>query len=169
MPDMVAKEWFAVYTKPRWEKKVYASLSAKGILAYCPINKVVRQWSDRKKTVEVPLFASYVFVCILPEEQLSVRMTAGVVNFVYWLGNIARIRPEEMEQLRAFVSQNGNILLERLDYRRGDIFQIDAGPFKGQQAAVTGVHKNKLELILKSMNVRLVVSYNKSGDEQPLS
>ena len=50
--------WHAVYTKPRWEKKVAALLDAKGIEYYCPLNRVVKQWSDRKKTVLEPLFKS---------------------------------------------------------------------------------------------------------------
>ncbi|MEI9958604.1 MAG: transcription termination/antitermination NusG family protein [Ferruginibacter sp.] len=54
--------WHAVYTKPRWEKKVAALLEARGIEYYCPLNKVVKQWSDRKKVVLEPLFKSYVFV-----------------------------------------------------------------------------------------------------------
>jgi transcription antitermination factor NusG len=152
-----AKEWYAVYTKPRWEKKVFAALERQDITAYCPLNKSVRQWSDRKKTVELPLFTSYVFVQIGRAEELKVRMTPGVVNFVYWLGKIAVIRDEEMESLKAFVAANNNIRVERLAYSKGDIIEIESGPLKGQQALVKDVRKNKLELILKSMNVKLVV------------
>ena len=54
--------WFAVYTKPRWEKKVSGILDDNGIENYCPLNKVVKQWSDRKKVILEPLFKSYVFV-----------------------------------------------------------------------------------------------------------
>ena len=43
--------WYAVYTKPRWEKKVASLLDVKGVENYCPVNKVVKQWSDRKKTL----------------------------------------------------------------------------------------------------------------------
>ncbi len=59
---MSSKHWYAIYTKPRWEKKVHHLLSEKGLEAYCPLNKVTRKWSDRMKTVEEPLFKSYVFV-----------------------------------------------------------------------------------------------------------
>jgi transcription antitermination factor NusG len=55
-------KWYAVYTRPRWEKKVAALLLHKGIESYCPLNKVRRRWSDRTKTIEEPLFKSYVFV-----------------------------------------------------------------------------------------------------------
>lgn len=159
MPTPESKEWYAIYTRPRWEKKVYDRLTAQNIAAYCPLNKVTRQWSDRKKVVEVPLFTSYVFVQITPEEQLPVRMTPGVVNFVYWQGRIARIRAEEMAELQAFVANNEQIRLERLSYEPGDHFEIENGVLKGQPAVVQSVRKNKLELILMGLNMKLVVDY----------
>jgi hypothetical protein len=51
-------KWYAVYTRPRWEKKVAEILTDKKIENYCPLNKVVRQWSDRKKIVHEPLFTT---------------------------------------------------------------------------------------------------------------
>src|ERR1700759_2085013 len=59
-----AKNWYVVYTKPRWEKKVAKQLEQKKIEHYCPLNKVQRQWSDRKKIILEPLFSCYVFVCL---------------------------------------------------------------------------------------------------------
>ena len=153
------KEWYAIYTKPRWEKKVYAALLQQGITAYCPLNRVVKQWSDRKKLVELPLFTSYVFVQIRQTEQLSVRTTAGVVNFVYWLGRLARIHDAEMESLKSFVATHNNICIEKAAYHKGDAFEIESGLLKGQQALVEKVRKNKLELILKSLNIKLIVDY----------
>ena len=58
------EQWYALYTKPRWEKKVAGLLDDQGIENYCPINKVTRQWSDRKKVVLEPMFKGYVFVKI---------------------------------------------------------------------------------------------------------
>ncbi len=77
------KKWLAIYTKPRWEKKVYGMLQEKGVESYCPLNKVQRKWSDRIKIVEEPLFKSYVFVRVCEDEKTPVRMLGGVVNFVY--------------------------------------------------------------------------------------
>ena len=77
------KYWYVVYTKPRWEKKVYSLLEEEGIEAYCPLNKVHKQWSDRMKWVEEPLFKSYVFVRLAEEEMSQVRMVSGVINYVY--------------------------------------------------------------------------------------
>ena len=86
------KKWHAVYTKPRWEKKVNALLLSKGIETYCPLNKVRKKWSDRIKLVEEPLFKSYVFVHINELDYSRVRMVNGVLNYVYWNGKPAVIR-----------------------------------------------------------------------------
>ena len=89
-------KWFALYTKPRWEKKVNQLLIDKGVECYCPLNKVKRKWSDRTKTLEEPLFKSYVFVKVTEEERTKVRLTNGVVNFVYWNGKPAIVREKEI-------------------------------------------------------------------------
>ncbi|HMJ47328.1 MAG TPA: transcription termination/antitermination NusG family protein, partial [Ferruginibacter sp.] len=59
--DNMNKKWYVVYTRPRWEKKVAATLDERGVENYCPLNRVNRQWSDRKKVVLEPLFKGYVF------------------------------------------------------------------------------------------------------------
>ncbi|MEP6750927.1 MAG: UpxY family transcription antiterminator, partial [Bacteroidota bacterium] len=100
----VTKKWYVVYTRPRWEKKVADQLSRKKIDYYCPLNRVHRQWSDRKKIVLEPLFSAYVFVQIDETEQLQVRLTDGVINFVYWLGKPAVIKNEEIHAIREFLS-----------------------------------------------------------------
>ena len=56
------KKWYVIYTRPRWEKKVASLLQAKAIEHYCPLNRVMKQWSDRKKIVLEPLFKGYIFV-----------------------------------------------------------------------------------------------------------
>ncbi len=52
------KKWYAIYSKPRWEKKVDALLQKRNIQSWCPLQKIEKQWSDRKKIVEEPLFRS---------------------------------------------------------------------------------------------------------------
>ena len=60
------KKWYALYTKPRWEKKIDASLIKKNIESWCPLQKIEKQWTDRKKIIEEPLFKSYIFFFFLP-------------------------------------------------------------------------------------------------------
>jgi transcription antitermination factor NusG len=76
MNNQFNKKWLAIYTRPRWEKKVNLLLQEKGVESYCPLNKVKRKWSDRVKIIEEPLFKSYVFVKVSDDEKTTVRMTA---------------------------------------------------------------------------------------------
>src|SRR6188768_4001625 len=106
-------KWYAVYTKPRWEKKVADLLTKKGLTNYCPLNKVRKQWADRKKTVYEPLFTSYVFVYVTELEHLILKKTSGVINLVYWLGKPALIRDEEILTIKNFLEGHINVKLEK--------------------------------------------------------
>ena len=109
------KKWYAVYTRPKWEKKVSQQLAAKKIEAYCPFNKVHKQWSDRKKLVEEPLFNSYVFVHATTNEHLQIKQADGIINFVHWLGNPAVIRDEEIDAIKNFLGEYNNVKLEKAE------------------------------------------------------
>jgi len=78
------RSWFAVQTRPRYEKKVFAELQEKGVAAFLPLLAATHQWSDRRQVVEVPLFSGYVFVHIVPsvDERVVVLRTNGVNSFV---------------------------------------------------------------------------------------
>src|SRR5215831_13309437 len=98
-------KWYAIYTRQRWEKKVTRLLEEKGIECYCPLNKTVRQWSDRKKVVAEPLFTSYVFVKTIEKMHNEVKGLSGVINLVYWLNKPAVIRDEEIDIIKCFLNE----------------------------------------------------------------
>jgi len=100
---MDEKKWFVIYTKPRWEKKVDGTLVKKGIESWCPLQKIQKQWSDRKKVVEEPLFKSYVFVHITEDQRVEVLRTDGVINYVHYLSKPAIIRQEEIDLVKSFL------------------------------------------------------------------
>ena len=154
---MEEKHWYAVYTKPRWEKKVAALLVQQGLEGYCPLNRCSRQWSDRKKTVEIPLFTSYVFVRIDEEEKDAIRRTPGILNFVYWNGKPAVLRNEEIEAIRDFVTANENIVLTSLKMEVGATIEIPEGVFKGQTGEVLKIEKKRVEILLHQLGIKLTV------------
>jgi transcriptional antiterminator RfaH len=148
--------WYAIYTKSRCEKKVHATLLQSGIESYCPTTIIKKKWTDRVKKIEQPLFTSYLFVNITAEQQTQVRQTNGVVNFVYWLGKPAQIKSTEIEAIRNFIEKNETILVEKISYKPGETIDIEEGLFKGQKAIINKVFKNKLELLLPALQVKLV-------------
>ena len=94
------KNWYAIFTKPRSEKKVLQRMLDNDIEAFLPLIKTVRQWSDRKKTLEVPLIPSYIFV-FLPERELYRTLPIqGTVSVLKHLGKPAKVREVEIENLR---------------------------------------------------------------------
>ncbi len=96
------QNWFVIRTRSRWEKKVCQLLTEKGIETFCPLVKQRRQWSDRVKTIELPLFKSYLFVRISEEHRTCVRVTEGVLNFVYKGGKPVVVKEKLILHIRQF-------------------------------------------------------------------
>jgi transcription antitermination factor NusG len=160
MNDM-EKNWFAVYTKPRWEKKVDKAFQQKEIESWCPVQKTERQWSDRKKIIEVPLFKSYVFVRIAEEERLRVLETAGVLNFVYFLGKPAIIKDEEITTIKSFLLEKGaHIQVASLQaFREKDKVIIRQGIFMDNTGTVLKASHRKIYVRLESLGQLMTVEF----------
>lgn len=157
------KKWYAVYTKPRWEKKVNQLLTDKAIETYCPLNKVSRQWSDRVKVVLEPLFKSYVFTRISPDEMTNVRMTDGVLNFVYWTGKPAIIKDKEIELIKNFLDEYDNVELEKVELEPSQKVIVKRGVFMEKEGEVIKVLNNKAVVIINSLGYRIVAQIKKNN------
>jgi transcription antitermination factor NusG len=155
--------WYAVYTKPRWEKKVYALLDGKGMEAYCPLNRVRKKWSDRVKWVEEPLFKSYVFVRVAEAGLAEVRLTNGVVNFVYWLGKPAMVRDKDIAIIRQFLNDHDEVVAVPLGLETDSKVTIRRGVFMDKQATVLKVLKNKVQVVIESIGFSLVAVIDRSN------
>ncbi len=156
------KKWYALYTRPRWEKKVHNLLKNSGFESYCPLNRVTKQWSDRVKVVEEPLFRSYVFVQALPEEQTKVRMVDGVVNFVYWLGKPAIIKDKEIENIQRFLCEYEDVEVTPLAVQEGDKVVVTTGVMMDKVGVIKKITKHKVELVIEHLGYKLTASLPKS-------
>lgn len=158
----MSKKWLAVYTRPRWEKKVNQLLQEKGTESYCPLNKIKRKWSDRVKVIEEPLFKSYVFVKISDEERTQVRMTTGVVNFVYWNGKPAVIKEKEIAIIRRFLDEYENVEAEPMDIKINERVKITTGPLMDQEGKVLSVRHKTAQVAIDSLGYTLVAYIDRS-------
>ncbi|MDF2187050.1 UpxY family transcription antiterminator [Paraflavitalea sp. CAU 1676] len=156
------KKWYAIYTKPRWEKKVYGLLLEKGVECYCPLNKVHRKWSDRIKVVEEPLFKSYVFVRVTEDDKTPVRMVDGVVNFVYWEGKPAIIKDKEILTIRKFLSDFEDVEVRQINLAAEDTVVIQQGVLMGKKGTVKRVLRKKVEVLIESIGFTLTAYIDKS-------
>jgi transcription antitermination factor NusG len=133
-------------------------LREEGIEAYCPVKRQEKQWSDRRKVTEEPLFRSYLFVNIdLAIQSAVVRRTLGVVNFVYWLNKPAVIQDDEIVAIQQFLSEHASVEVLGNTLQVGDFITIDAGALKGQKAEVTGIkNRHEVRLRIDSLGFELV-------------
>ena len=131
------KTWRAVYVKSRTEKKVAFLLNEKGIEAYLPLIKTLRQWSDRKKMVESPLLNGYVFVRPTALQRDTVLQFQGVLNYVRYNSGDAIVRNIEIEALRS-IEEKGYFVSGEFssNLNSGDRVMIQHGPFKGLYGSV---------------------------------
>ena len=165
MMDASGKSWYAVHTRPRWEKKVAGLLAKKKVEHYCPLNRVQRQWSDRKKIILEPLFTSYVFVRLADYEQLPVLQTDGVISFVYWLKKPAIIRDEEIEAIRRFMNDYESVKLEKTQVNMNDRVRIIGGPLMEREGNIVEIKHKTVKVQLPSLGYVLTATIEKSNVE----
>lgn len=149
------KKWHVVYTLPRNEKKVAERLQEKGYTVYCPLIKTLRQWSDRKKMITIPMFNSYVFINIDDTERVSVLKVHGIRNFVYWLGQPAIVKDYEIEAIRLISAEAEDVKVTNLKIAEGDTLRITEGPFKGLHGVVGEVNKSNVVLYIPQLGMKI--------------
>lgn len=152
----VPKKWLAVYTRPRWEKKVNKLFVDKGLESYCPLNKVRRKWSDRIKLVEEPLFKSYVFVKVSEEDRAIVRTTSGAINFVYWNGKPAVVKEREIIAIKKFLDEYENVEARPLELKVNQRVRVTNGTLMDQEGKVLDVRHKLARVAIDSLGYILI-------------
>ena len=158
----MANRWLAIYTRPRWEKKVNQLLFEKGLESYCPLNKVRRKWSDRVKVIEEPLFRSYVFVKVSDENRATVRMTPGAINFVYWQGKPAVIKEKEIIAIKRFLGEYENVEVLSLDLKVNQRVRITNGTLMDYEGKVLDVRHKIAKVAIDSLGYILIAYIDRS-------
>ena len=162
MNGQLNRKWYAIYTRPRWEKKVNLLLKEKGVESYCPLNKIKRRWSDRLKTIEEPLFKSYVFVKVGDGEKTAVRMTTGVINFVYWNKKPAIVKEKEIQIIKRFLDEYENIEVYPTELKLNDRVRITSGSLMDHEGKVLDVRHRVVKVAIDSLGYVLVAYIERS-------
>ena len=109
MPMASSEEprWYALHTRARHEKMVEHRLREQGMETFLPMVKETHRWSDRKKTVEIPLFSCYVFVRCAPdaEDRTRIYRVDSILGFVGVRGAGTPIPNDQIEGVRSVLSQ----------------------------------------------------------------
>ncbi len=150
------KHWYVLYCKPNTEKKTAFNLNEIGIKAYCPTRIEVRQWSDRKKKIEVPVLPSMIFVFLTDKERNSVFQVNTVVRYLFWLKKPAIVKDKELEILRDVLS-NESSLVEVENVRKGDHIKLKGLGFEEEVAVLKYVSKTHYCVYLERLGFMIKV------------
>jgi transcriptional antiterminator RfaH len=151
-------KWYPVYTHPRAEKKAYEALVKKGVVAYLPLHKTLKQWSDRKKWVHEPFIKSYLFVNIKPHEQSEILMTKGIARFIYFSGKIAAMPNKQIDDLKLVLSGAEDIAITEEHLQPGEMVRVKAGPLKDLEGEVVNYRTQKqLALRFESIGCSIII------------
>ena len=149
--------WHVIYTRPRNEKKVTEQLEKLGIIVYCPLVTQIKQWSDRKKKVQTPLIPSYVFVNVIENERQKVLQVHGVLRFVFWLGEVAVVRDDEITASQEGLKEEV-IAFEVSAYKKGDLIKIPFGPFQGKEGTIEQIQNTNIRLVLSELGMMITLT-----------
>jgi len=153
--------WYAAYTHSKAEKKVACELSKIGIEHYLPLIMTIRQWSDRKKKVEVPLIRSYIFVHITHKEHLPVLQVPGVVKIVHFCGKPVPITDWQIQNLKILLGAAVPMTTEFRDFEKGEEVQITQGSLKGLRGKILRVKgQHKLIISINALDYNLTIDIN---------
>ncbi|HRJ30871.1 MAG TPA: UpxY family transcription antiterminator [Cyclobacteriaceae bacterium] len=148
----VEKNWYVFYTKSRHEKKVRDLLQRRGFEVFLPMQKVMRQWSDRKKKVEVPLFNSYIFVLTVPPFVQDVLQVPGVAWAIRHNGKPAILRDKEYKTIQRFLETGLSIeILPAADVEEGDWVKVMDGSLKGAVGQVASKNPGRFMVLLEAI------------------
>lgn len=153
--------WYAVQTRSRHEKMVARQLESQGFTTFLPLTTQLRQWSDRRKMVEIPLFPGYTFLRMVyqPQHRLRVLSTEGIVSFVGVQGQGMPIPDRQIEHIQ-------NLLTSQVSFEShpflkvGQRVRIRSGSLSGTEGILVGQESDRMlvmsvELIQRSVSIRL--------------
>ena len=140
-------------------------LLEKGIEHYCPINKVTRQWSDRKKVVLEPVFKGYVFVKLEESKKWEVKNVNGILNFVYWLGKPATIREEEINTIRKFLNEFSDVAIEQKGFVVNSEVRVKQGVLMNYNGIIVEVIGSRAVVKIDSLDIQLSAHFDKKNLE----
>jgi transcription antitermination factor NusG len=154
-------QWHIIYTKPGWEKRVSDNLRKKGIEQYCPLNNVEKQWLDKTKIIEEPLFASYIFVNLKKEQYTYISTISGIINFVYWLKKPAIVKHSEIEAIKTFLFQHKTVSIEKIAVNVNNDVTLTQEPLIHREGKVIQVNNSSVKINLPSIGYALIARVNK--------
>lgn len=153
----ISPQWYAVYTRSRFEKRLMELLIEKGIEAYVPLRKVLKQWSDRRRLVEEPIIRSYCFVRVGEKEYYEVLNTPGAVRYIWFSGKPAPIPDRQIEILKIITGSDVEVDCLPDTFQPGIKVMVNAGPLTGLTGELVNI-SNKKRVIIRIDQLNQVIT-----------
>lgn len=161
MVDCLSSKWHVIYTMPKAEKSIDLELRRKDIETFLPLKSVVRQWSDRKKVLSVPLFPNYLFIKITRSEYHTVLRCKGVVKYISIDDDPVCVSEQEVSLIKQMASLNPEFSEKKMN--TGDPVIVTTGGLKGLQGVVVKNRANKMavhiEILQQIVLIDMPTSY----------
>lgn len=157
MPKTFKTGWYVIYVKSCQEKRVSTDLLAKGYETFLPLIKTKRQWSDRKKIIEVPLISSYVFVNVKTRlEFVKALDVKGACGYVRFGSEYARVQDEEIFKIKLLIGAEEISDVKVCEYRLkvGEFRKIKSGPLSGLECEILEVKDNKNKITIRMNSIQ---------------
>lgn len=145
--------WYVLYTRPNFEKRINKELNELGFYSYLPLQKELRQWNDRKVWIESPLFKSYLFIKIsLREKDLAFKVD-GILRYVRIGSELARLSEQEINRIKQLCMYEGNIIIDYEKVGIGKKVEFSEGVLKGLKGILVETNDNrKVKINIGSLN-----------------
>lgn len=157
------KSWYAIYVKSRTEKKIALEFEYEDIDHYLPLIKRLKQWSDRKKWVEEPLFRSYIFVSIEQKDYYKVLQVQGAVKYISFEGHAVAIPEPQINAIKYYLEETDPDNIDDTNWKKGKKVEVISGSMtglSGELFEIRGKHKVKVEI--EAVGQTLIIDIPKS-------
>jgi len=151
-------QWYALYTRSRFEKKLLCELAARDVEVFLPMREVISRWKDRKKKIWVPLFPGYIFVNHVdtPENRYRVLNIPGAVRFVDACGRANPVPEEQIMAIRRFLE--ASLSIDPYPYIKiGTQVEVIAGPLNGVKGMLIK-KRGKFRFVLQVDMIKQAIS-----------
>lgn len=169
--ETYVQSWLVGYTMPRSEKKLYQKLIKDGIETFLPLCKRTKQWSDRKKIIEEPLFPNYIFIKVNPLQRFKLLKWRELVRYISIDGKPAVVKNEEIDGIKTLIEKDITISREE-SLRRlpaGAKVIVNDGCFKGFKGVLIREESNKKVVIMvDSIQQVLTLHLNSQAVDQDI-
>jgi transcription elongation factor/antiterminator RfaH len=157
-------EWYIFYTFPKAEKVIKQELERRNYDVCLPLQKVIRQWKDRKKIIETPLFPNYIFVKTIKTQIYHIAANPKIIKFVAFEGKPAKLKEADIEFIKS-ACQCGDVYLSNV--KKGDKIRINSGLLRGHEGVlVESDGKKRFGLLLKEISQMIIIDLNKTKFEK---